>query len=351
MRKEASLELWKTLYHLIDEIRELAPWKELYDMDLIGIQENGREEPVFCSVMGHEVPEQNPDVRQYPGVCLYEGTEGLACFQQMMSVGMEENLLSADYIVGDQQSLMLQWGERIHVPEQQLAVIKELGLKYHGKGNWPYVLSLKPRFAPYTPDEAEVRLLIETFVQLIEAVNALRENRAEVDFEKGEFCFRYFDLEQMNWMTAPARLPYVEEDCGVYEITDQALLEQLKTQPGNDQTLLLDAAYLTGELVDENYDRPLNPLACLMAEVESHKIVFHELIMPDEEEGRAAGCALICYIQERGLPKRVRVRNPRVAAGVSDLCQRLSIPLESGPLPQIDGIVEQLRRQTREIKS
>ena len=50
MRKEASLDMWKTLYNLTDELKALEPWKDLSDLDFIGIQENGREEPVFVSM-------------------------------------------------------------------------------------------------------------------------------------------------------------------------------------------------------------------------------------------------------------------------------------------------------------
>ena len=39
MRKEASLDMWKTLYNLTDELKALEPWKNLGDLDFIGIQE------------------------------------------------------------------------------------------------------------------------------------------------------------------------------------------------------------------------------------------------------------------------------------------------------------------------
>ena len=70
--------------------------------------------------------------------------------------------------------------------EEQKTVIKELGLKFAGKGNWPFFLSFKPRFTPWTPDAAEVRLMAETLVQLIAAVKALREERVKVKFDEGD---------------------------------------------------------------------------------------------------------------------------------------------------------------------
>jgi len=250
MRKEASLDMWKTLYNLTDELKALEPWKDLSDLDFIGIQENGREEPVFVRVMGQD--------QGTKGIAMYDGTRGLGYLQQLIMA--PELCMNVEYASFDQEALMLYFGERIQVPEEQMPIIKELGLKFAGKGNWPFFLSFKPRFTPWTPDAAEVRLMAETLVQLIEAVQALREERVKVKFDEGEFCFRYFDVDQLNWMTAPARLPLVDLQAETMEIADEALLQRLKEQPASDMDLLLDFVYMGGAMEDAEYDRPLNPL-------------------------------------------------------------------------------------------
>ena len=38
MRKEASIEQWKTLSEAGTRIKELKPWEKFWDMDLIGIR-------------------------------------------------------------------------------------------------------------------------------------------------------------------------------------------------------------------------------------------------------------------------------------------------------------------------
>lgn len=45
MRKEASIEQWKTLYEAGTRIKELKPWEKFWNMDLIGIR-YGTEEPL-----------------------------------------------------------------------------------------------------------------------------------------------------------------------------------------------------------------------------------------------------------------------------------------------------------------
>ena len=115
MRKEASADLWKMLYNLADELKELKPWEDLWDMDLIGIQENGRDEPVFCSVIGKETREK--------GIALYDGTGGLASFQKTARAASASQI---EYRISEQQALVCFWGSRIDVPEEQQKMIRNL---------------------------------------------------------------------------------------------------------------------------------------------------------------------------------------------------------------------------------
>lgn len=338
MRKEASADLWKMLYNLADELKELKPWEDLWDMDLIGIQENGRDEPVFCSVIGKETREK--------GIALYDGTGGLASFQKTARAASASQI---EYRISEQQALVCFWGSRIDVPEEQQKMIRNLEKKYHGKNNWPCFSSLLPRFAPCTPDETEVRLLVETFVQLVEAVKALREERVKVNFEEGEFCFRYFDLEQMNWMTAPARLPYIEEKYETVEVTDETLLQHLAQQPDNGMTLLVDTAYLHGAMKDEQYDRPVDPLLLLAADGDSGQFVHGQALSPEEEEGMAAVDFLIRFIESKGKPEKVMARNPYILQALEQFCGVLEITLQEAPLTEMDSIIETMRKQADQL--
>ena len=332
MRKEASLDMWKTLYNLTDELKALEPWKDLSDLDFIGIQENGREEPVFVRIMG-----QNQDTK---GIAMYDGTRGLGYLQQLIMV--PELCMNVEYASFDQEALMLYFGERIQVPEEQMPIIKELGLKFAGKGNWPFFLSFKPRFTPWTPDAAEVRLMAETLVQLIEAVKALREERVKVKFDEGEFCFRYFDVDQLNWMTAPARLPLVDLQAETMEITDEALLQRLKEQPASDMNLLLDFVYMGGAMEDAEYDRPLNPLMFLVLDDKSGLMVHMDMVHPAQSETRLALQFLMAYTEQFGRPQSLTVRNPYVLAALKRTCEALGIPLTQANLPKLDTTADRI---------
>ena len=168
----------------------------------------------------------------------------------------------------------------------------------------------------------------------------------KVNFEEGEFCFRYFDLQQMNWMTAPARLPYIEEAYETIEVTDEVLMKRLEKQPENGATLLLDTAYLHGMLKDEKFDRPVNPMVLLAVDRESGMILHVKLLSPEEEEGMAAANFLVNYIEADGRPEKVLARNPYILYALDEICEKLGITLNEAPIQEIDIIMEGMRKQT-----
>ena len=73
----------------------------------------------------------------------------------------------------DQTCLVFYLGDRVEVPKQQKEIIKELGLRYRGNGNWPYFLSYKKRFIPNHIND------IQAFYE-----EMLKTSSIEVDFDK-----------------------------------------------------------------------------------------------------------------------------------------------------------------------
>lgn len=336
MEKQASMDLWKSLYEAVIELKVLEPWKDLWDLDLIGIQEPGWEEPIFCSVMGMQ--------GEGYGIAAYEGTEGLGSLNMILRC--EEGIFDSGYMMFEQSALTCYWGSRIEVPEDQLKRIKELGYKFRGKNGWPYFLSFCPRYAPDTPKEEEVRKLTALYLQLTEAVKALREKRVAVNFEKGEFLFRYFDGEQLMWYSAPAKLPYVEMQYPVMKIEDLSLEEKIKEKEKNGAELLLDFVYLGGALHREGEHRPLNPLLFIGYDVSKDMVLAVNPIEPDEKESEMAAAFFMDYIRQFGRPAKVSSRNPWILSALKEICIQCEIEIEARALPEIEQILKDLQLKT-----
>ena len=102
MRQEATLTEWKELYEVATRIKELEPWKDLWDMDLIALRFGDDEEPVFMSVLGKG--------NNCYGLVAYEGYEGLNDF--LMLCMHEQMNLSTEYTMYSQTNLTCYWGDR-----------------------------------------------------------------------------------------------------------------------------------------------------------------------------------------------------------------------------------------------
>ena len=67
MRKEAGREEWKKLYDVATRIRELKPWEDFWDLDLICLREGEKEDAAFVSILGKG--------GEYYGIVVYEGSQ------------------------------------------------------------------------------------------------------------------------------------------------------------------------------------------------------------------------------------------------------------------------------------
>ena len=74
---EPSLEQWAALYGAAQSLNALAPWRALWDTDILTLQLPGQEEPVFCSVMGRAVLSASPYVWIFAWFCCVSVYDGL----------------------------------------------------------------------------------------------------------------------------------------------------------------------------------------------------------------------------------------------------------------------------------
>lgn len=335
MRKEASLRLWKELYEVVENIRVLKPWNYLWDTDLIGIILKDEEEPIFCSIMGKE--------SRCFGIGAYEGIEGLRDF--CMIATLDETDLPMEYVMYEQCSLMLYWGEKEEVPTEQKSVLKECGFNSRGKDQWPYFLSYKNRYAPCTPDQTEVLRLIDLYKNLFMVIRAVKEKRIDAKFDQGEFLCRTYNEETDLWNIFQALLPKVEKQFPAVVLEDEILRQKLKKRPQIDVEILLDFSYMNASVVDEAYDRPINPLLFIALDDTNNLLITVELLEPKDSEIDMVLSFFVGFTEQHGRVRKIKTRNPWITGALEDICEFCEIPLEYDSLEKMDDIIEDLRNQ------
>lgn len=310
MRKEASIEQWKTLYEAGTRIKELKPWEKFWDMDLIGIRYGTEEDIVFFSILG-----RGGDCY---GISVYEGYEGLNSF---LMLTMQESMnLAPEYAMFNQRNLACYWGNRDELSEKQRKIIKELGYTYRGKNQWLYFLSFEPGFYPYNIDEEEVLRMSEYLQDLELALRYYDETDMQVDFESGNMFLFSFGKDKKTWNFGEEPLPFTAFQFGNLLITDEDMLSNLAKAPKCNAVLEADVSVLGASVTDKKYDRPANPALSLLGDANTGTIIKFEMLEPEDDAIVMLAEILIGFIFQFGAPKEIRVSNVIVEAGLEQIC-------------------------------
>lgn len=317
MRKEASFESWKELYEVTLNIKELAPWKNLWDSDLIAICLPGREEPVFCSILGRG--------GACFGISAYVGLDGLADFNMLSR--SEESHLPVDFVMFEQSNLSCYFGSRDEVPNEQKKVIKALDLKFRGDKNWAYFESYKKGYMPYILDSEEVTLLIAVYKNLYMALRAFVEQGLVVDFDHGNCLWRTFSKEKELWLNFEAPIPVAEKKNPHVELKDELQKRMLKNQPKLNAEIILELAYMNAYVKDPDFERPLNPMLFLAMDAANGTIIAMDTIKPDDDITYVILNFVGNFILQHGRMKTIIARIPIIHAVLEDTCKYCGIKL------------------------
>lgn len=335
MRKEADLSQWKELYETATRIKEMKPWEKFWDMDLIAVGAEAPDDTTFYSILGRG--------NECYGVAVYEGYEALNSF---LMLTMQESLnLSPEYAMFNQKNLTCYWGNREELTEKQRKIIKELGYRYRGKNQWLYFLSFEPGYYPYQLDQDEVIRMTEHFQNLERALKVYEERNIQVNFHDSNMFYLEFNDKQEVKTAEERPLPFTSVAFGRLEITNKALIGELKAAPKSNLILEADVGMLGAAVSDKKYDRPANPPMCLIGEASTGFILRYEMQEPEDD-------LIVCLVEEivnlilnHGVPKEIRVSNVIVEAGLEHLCSLCGIRLRRVKrLPGLDEFRQEMKR-------
>ena len=125
----------------------LAPWRALHDTDILVLQLPGQNEPVYCSVMG------SGDMSY--GIAVYPGREAFVRLRRII----DQDAYSPELLMLEQNCLVCNFGDREEIEPRDRAVMKQLGLRFRGRGQWIYVRSMVPGQFPWFLDAEQAELL------------------------------------------------------------------------------------------------------------------------------------------------------------------------------------------------
>lgn len=321
-----NIEIWQGLYETVALWNKLKPWLDIYSNDYIRI-DFPDDNNYYCTIMGK--------LGNCIGLAIYQDEDG---FADLCSLTDEAEHELVKFLGLDQSCISFYMGNRDEVPNQQKKIIKELGLKYRGNGNWPYFLEFKKAFVPYHINE-EQALLTKVMKRLMDIMINYRNKKIDVKFDEDELIYAHYDNN--NWIYEPMCVEYIDKFCPI-ELCNKEILSKLEHSSKNNHNLIMDLVYLDTSFNEKEFDRPIKPRLFMVLDETSQMIIHHDLLTPNDDEIETVIDLLVAYILQDGIPNKIFIRNPIIWSAIVDICDRCNIDLQVTPLPIIDDIINEM---------
>lgn len=313
------LQTWHSLYENSLRFMELCPWESLHDSDVFGVLDPTTGQTGYCCVLGA--------LGQMLALCVYRGSEGLAIHQRMQAASPTQDFAE---LAAAHFCLMGEFEDRTALKKQDLAVIKALGLKCHGRRGYPLFRSYLPGYGPWFLTEEEVTFLALAFGAAIQFMRDFREH-PDILRSPGEGSYLVYQPKSSaespqawaaSWQTdeplqkAPILLMPVPPEA-TREIVSKKLT---RTEAWEVGAFIVPHAMITGE------GRPY--YARILAAVDSRSgIVLTSDTIPAYEDSRVAlrDLVLATIRDQQLLPIEIRVSDDKFAEALRPIATKLGI--------------------------
>ncbi|MBI3957846.1 MAG: hypothetical protein HY328_03475 [Chloroflexi bacterium] len=193
-------DVWRRLYELMAQVKEMAPWEWMYESDVFAVQDPENQEYYFVSVMGN--------LGEYLSIAVYLGPRAyyrlLEFAEHVGDSATGEELMEIAH-------LQASFEDREQLTAQDRDTIKQLGLKFRGKMAWPLLRSYRAGFAPWLLEADEARILTLALEQLLHVAPRFGDEEIEFPEERGVFFTRALDADG-RWQDRIVAVPPAEPE-------------------------------------------------------------------------------------------------------------------------------------------
>lgn len=331
-RTEPTLAEWQTLYELADCVRAANPWPHFAEDAIWGVQNPETAELGFINL--------NAGPEQPTAVALYLGADGLHDY-------LDKKAAQASSLTHVSR-LQLSFQSRTDLKSKDLAVIKQLGLRYRGKEAWPLFRNHRPGLLPWFLTAVEVRFFSHALAQLL-----LVSQRQQTDpslvtavAPDGRYLLRLppgdgRDDWQDSWQPIPAPEPKA------YHLQmDNHALMRLKLLPMSPKTVDIDF-FWTPTVVTGAGERPFYGFVLMVVDPQTNFILSTDALIANPDIMAMWNMIPMKVVQilarVKLRPQRIRVVLPSLLAFLRPLESHIGCQLEQvGALPELEQIKQLL---------
>ena len=164
-----------------------------------------------------------------------------------------------------------------------------------------------------------------------------------MDFEAGETLLRFYSEKRGEWLNVPAPMPAIPRQRPMLKLTDELLAARLKKQPKQDFRLELDSFFIQAPIQERRDELPYLPRLTILADRDNGQMLAQHLALPEEDPAGNVLAMLLGFMEERGRPAAVYVRDDRLGTLLKAVCAEIDVHLVAGQgMPVVDEIFEEM---------
>lgn len=312
---------WAALYQAATDFKKLAAWEWMYDSDLFGIQNPEDGQIGYCCVMGN--------LGEHFALGVYVGSAGLEGYRKVAAGMVEQDEVA---ILHTQKCLMASYEDRERLEKKDLAVIKELGLKFRGRSAWPLFRSYEPDLLPWYVNAAQARFLTVALQQAIDVASRFEDDPDLLDPPSaGQYLVRVpkHEAHGLSWhdqWLVPEPLPPQSLDIPPI---DEARMQRIKQAIRSRQGAWEADFFLTPTPVQNDKDEPpYFPYTLMWVDRRTTMILPTELEAPGQYRA-AFQTHLLDLIEQMGqIPLEVHVAQQDAYDLLEPIAKKLDIKLK-----------------------
>lgn len=316
------MDKWIELYKMAKEYRKLKPWAKIWNTDLICIRyESG--ECCYASVMGNGGIEY--------GLMLTTGKDAEYEIRKILYSAIDD---SAQAILGAEiNSMNICISEKSQVPDEQLGLIKNLGMSFKGN-NWIYFERYEAGYVPSMLSDEEVLEFKRHMPYLLEAIKEYIkihtneepniDNIFVYESKNGVWSghFEKFSFEQFEWRKA------------IFD--NEVMATKIVKKIASSEIWEFGMFCPPDEIKDEQFKKPVIAKTCVWADSKKEKVLSFHMAMPTDNAHDILN-EMAQYIDDNKKPKKIIVGSKYSYAFLEDFCSKTKIKLEVGKVPTINN--------------
>lgn len=227
-------EQWRDLYAAANEFRQFACWEWVDDAAIFGVQDPEDGQRYYCSIMGYGGTEF--------GIAAYRGCAGLQFLIKLLELEDEAEIAElAEDLMFLQDALVFTLDDRESLDKVDLAVIRGLGLKYRGRGEWPCFRDYTPGLQPWFLTGKQCRTLTHILGQALHvAAECKKAQTTDILIGPDDEIMLRVPRKTGTGMEWTSRFLHEQEEQVAHvgiSLSDQLLMQKLKKLPTQKKTV------------------------------------------------------------------------------------------------------------------